>query len=550
MSGHYLAGTLVTAALLLSAPQPATRSAAPMFVIGGMLVQHRTQQPLAFARVTILQNEHPERHASLTTGANGRFTFTDVPQGKYTLQAEVRGQRRNFEQDGPYSTGIVTGPGLDSEHIVFSFPAATSLSVSVVDEENEPVAAARVLLFTKRIEAGWPSIEMASESSTDTEGSARFAHLEPGTFYVAASGRPWYAQDPAMFQGSELHVQTEADLNVAFPITYFGATQRPESASAIHIAEGETQKVQIALRAVPAAKIVLSDVAGSPNPARGGQVNALLEGIGPSGIRFPAYSQATDVAGERQLSGFAAGEYVVSLSAFTPKTHWQSLGSSRLNIAGEMKLNAAEMPRTGVGGRVSLEGASDLSGLQSVLLGEPFTRQAAVCPVGKDGTFHCTMGGGMNASLMPGSYEIRLQSNDLYPKSINVKGVSFAGGLLDVRDGREAELSIVAARGLTKVNGTAMREGRPVSGAMILLVPQNSANGNVAIPRDQSDSDGTFTLRQVYPGRYLLLAIDHGHDLAYHDPKVLQPFLPGSQVVEIPAAQDHPITVTVQHRER
>ena len=58
---------------------------------------------------------------------------------------------------------------------------------------------------------------------------------------------------------------------------------------------------------------------------------------------------------------------------------------------------------------------------------------------------------------------------------------------------------------------------------MILLLPRD---GNPdEIRRDQSDSDGTFTLPDVLPGHYTLIAIDNGHDLAYQDRAVMSKYL-------------------------
>ena len=114
----------IIAVALMCATLYGQTPSARKFVIAGMVVRDPSQQPVKGARVTITQNDHTERTASLVTGADGRFTFTDVPSAKYTLQAEVHGEQRTFEQDGMFSTGIVTGPALDSEHIVFRFPVS------------------------------------------------------------------------------------------------------------------------------------------------------------------------------------------------------------------------------------------------------------------------------------------------------------------------------------------------------------------------------------------------------------------------------------------
>jgi hypothetical protein len=90
-----------------------------------------------------------------------------------------------------------------------------------------------------------------------------------------------------------------------------------------------------------------------------------------------------------------------------------------------------------------------------------------------------------------------------------------------------------------------MQDTKPVAGAMVLLVPQNR-NLNPTPHRDQSDSDGSFTLFAVPPGRYTLIAIDDGHGLAYANPQLISPYLPQGQVVDVPL--DKPVSIQVQRR--
>ena len=106
---------------------------------------------------------------------------------------------------------------------------------------------------------------------------------------------------------------------------------------------------------------------------------------------------------------------------------------------------------------------------------------------------------------------------------------------------------VTAAPGLTKLDGIALRNGKPYPAAMVLLVPQPLNQGN-GIPRDQSDSDGTFTLPDVHPGRYSLLAIDHGRDLEYHNPKVLAPYLAHAETIDLPSNGAAAVQVNVQPR--
>jgi hypothetical protein len=99
---------------------------------------------------------------------------------------------------------------------------------------------------------------------------------------------------------------------------------------------------------------------------------------------------------------------------------------------------------------------------------------------------------------------------------------------------------------LGEISGTALRDGKPVSGAMIVLVPENFQSNGSLIRRDQSDSDGTFTLRAVLPGKYTVLALENAWDLEWLNPAVLMPYLPGGTPLEVNARQKYSIKVKAE----
>jgi Carboxypeptidase regulatory-like domain len=99
-----------------------------------------------------------------------------------------------FRGDEDCSTGIAVGPGLDSEHMVFPLTVSASISGSVVDEEGEAVRQAQIWLFHKGVSSGRSRITMRNSQVTDSSGSFHFSHLAPGTYFVAAQARPWYAE--------------------------------------------------------------------------------------------------------------------------------------------------------------------------------------------------------------------------------------------------------------------------------------------------------------------------------------------------------------------
>jgi hypothetical protein len=60
---------------------------------------------------------------------------------------------------------------------------------------------------------------------------------------------------------------------------------------------------------------------------------------------------------------------------------------------------------------------------------------------------------------------------------------------------------------------------------MVVLVPKNMAAWPALIRRDQSDSDGSFSLRDVIPGSYTVVAIEDGWNLDWARPEVIGRYL-------------------------
>ena len=100
--------------------------------------------------------------------------------------------------------------------------------------------------------------------------------------------------------------------------------------------------------------------------------------------------------------------------------------------------------------------------------------------------------------------------------------------------------------GAGQIFGTAMRNGRPIDGVLVLLLPESGEDLDSDLRQDQTDSDGSFVLAAITPGKYRLLAIQEGWDLDYRNPAVIKPYLLKAQSVEIDPNDIKKLTVDVQ----
>jgi len=126
------------------------------------------------------------------------------------------------------------------------------------------------------------------------------------------------------------------------------------------------------------------------------------------------------------------------------------------------------------------------------------------------------------------------------------------GHTLTVPEDVSLTVSLSLVEGKVSVEGLAKRAGKPASGAMIVLVPKDPEGNQELFRRDQSDLDGSFTLRSVVPGSYTLIAIDDGWDLDWALPGVLAPYLKHGRAIKVEdqtrGALDVPDAVEVQKK--
>jgi hypothetical protein len=91
-----------------------------------------------------------------------------------------------------------------------------------------------------------------------------------------------------------------------------------------------------------------------------------------------------------------------------------------------------------------------------------------------------------------------------------------------------------------------MHGDKPVTGAMIVLVPEDVDNNRSLIRRDQSDSDGTFTLPAVLPGNYTVIALQNGWDMDWQSVAALAPYVKGGKAVSVATNGKYEVKVVVQ----
>jgi len=138
--------------------------------------------------------------------------------------------------------------------------------------------------------------------------------------------------------------------------------------------------------------------------------------------------------------------------------------------------------------------------------------------VSADGTFEIP-------TVSPGWYDVTVPNIGSFSiKSVSATGARVTGLRVQFGGAGPAKLAIIMSAALGSIDGIVKSDGKSIAGAMVVLVPEDPMHHDQWFRRDQSDSDGTFSLGQILPGKYTLLAIRGGWDLEWSRPEVLERF--------------------------
>lgn len=517
---------LIATAQAKSAKAPATG----VYRIAGTVVNGLTGAPVPRAVVEVLSVEDSHTVASVTSDTEGRFALDGLAEAKYQLVASKRGYRTAFydEHEG-FNTAIVTGPDQDTEHLTFRLSPGAVLQGVVTDDGGDPAENARVMLFKQPSHHGLDQqVTLAQSNLTDDTGAYEFSNLEPGNYVVAVATQPWYA----LHNWNSLHRSNDqtgdensALLDVAYPITYFDSATDEASASTIRLTSGSREEANISLHAVPALHISVQlprRTDGSVIPPELRQfVFGLDVGVGDQGV--PDESKGDVLrSGKIEFTGIAPGHYelsegdpprIVDLDATVSEQIDPNAGSPTLAVTGSMRMaSGAALP---VGTRLVLT-PRDRSH------GHPENAEMQ-----RGGRFSFP-------AIAPGTWTLSGEGggNVLPVIAISTGSENYAGNVLAVHD---HALDIVATlgQGTTSVDGFARKGNKGFAGAMIVLVPKETALKDALTRRDQSDSDGSFSLKQVIPGKYTVVAIENGWDLDWSKPEVIARYLTKGTAVTV-----------------
>src|SRR3979490_2160983 len=121
----------------LAQAQPANISQATHsggYKIAGTVVSRADGHALSRARVFVRQARDQQKFQSIVTSADGKFAFSGLPAGKYSVEGSKRGYiSAAYDQHDQFSTAIVTGAGFDTETLLLRLAPVAVITGRVLD---------------------------------------------------------------------------------------------------------------------------------------------------------------------------------------------------------------------------------------------------------------------------------------------------------------------------------------------------------------------------------------------------------------------------------
>jgi len=505
----------------------------------------RTQVQLAGAGVT---------GRSVLTDGEGRYVFTALPAGRYTLRVFrggyinlAYGQRSPTEPARPVD--VDEGQALAGVDIVL--PRGGAITGRVVDEFGEPILQAQVqaLRYTYQPSGERVLQPGAGAAVTDDLGQFRVYGLNPGEYVISATSRNQFLPMDR-FDANALAFGGQAQEGYA--PTYYPGTTSPGEAQTITVGLGQELSVQLQL--VPAR---LAQVSGAVFDGQGRPVNGSPVMLRPAagGLGGQNRSVNTNPDGAFTIPNVAPGDYLVDVRP-RPQPVNNGPGGPRANVGASMAdaefasvpvsvdgdvtgLHIVTGKGASISGRVVFEGTPPGRGLRVRVVAQLADPQRAIGLPGAnqeegivdaDGTFELTHITGpvfLRVTLMGANGGPAPTQINFMTKSVIVDGADVADVPFDpTRRGRVANVTLVLTDKVTDIGGVVTDgHGSLVESTTVMIVPEDLPAG-VSPQRFQrilrSDREGKFSVRGMPPGRYIAIAatsIDAGQQ---YDPSLAQ----------------------------
>ena len=493
-------------------------------------------QPLRKAQVRIVAGEIRENRMA-TTDANGRYEFTEVRAGRYTISASKGsyvnvsyGQQR--PTDAPKPLEILDNQTV--ERVDLTLPRGSVVTGRIVDEYGEPAPEIQVAAQRYQFMQGQRRLIPAGRTvATNDIGEFRLFGLPPGQYYLSATWRNENAMNPA----------ANADDRTAYAPMYFPGTTNANEAQRVTLAAGqELNDLVMMLKPMKATRVTGTAMSADGKP----MMPAMVLVAQSSGFGFGMISSGqVRPDGTFTINGLAPGEYTLRVQrmgvpGLDPETAMTTITATGEDIA-DVHLVGAK-PSTATGRLIVDPAAAPSLPPAIMLMSFPVQNGGIPAPpppparVSDDYTFELKMAPGLMRITLGGGFggpptgwairSVRLNGVDVTDAGVDVKPNEDIGGL-------EVELT----NKLTTISGLVTNaRGETVKEYSAIAFAQDREQWKGATRYQGSgrpDQDGRFKITGLPPGDYYIVALDRMDPGQSSDPDFLNAIVIKATAVSI-----------------
>jgi hypothetical protein len=509
--------------------------------------------------------------ASVTTDADGRFSFQNVEVGLYSLNVLRDGYaRQSYGQrvpGGPASAiRVVAGQPVKAN---INLLPAGNISGVIRGRDGEAQTGVPVqLLRATYSSTGQRTFQVEGTSRTNDRGEYRLYWITPGRYYVSAG--TVHGPNRSLTANAPIASPNEIPER-SFTFTYYPGVADAVGAALIDVNPGaELRGVDFTVAGQELRRIrgrILDATTGAPPRAVG--LSLAYRTLAGSSGSFNAGEKYDAKTGEFELRNIPAGSYVVQAVASDdiPLHESETLlrvgplatrpnarvpvvvtasdldGVSLILNAGVMipgRITVEESTLTSVEGwnriRVPLKPTLDSSFGPGSQPAAPVPQQPHA-----DGGFEVL-------GVSPGEFSVGPLTglpSGFYIKSARFNNQDVLSQPLRFSGGVGGALEIVISSKAGQLEGTATSNRAATAGARVVLVPERDRGRTDLYKTTAADAAGHFTFRNIPPGDYRVFGWEALESYAYFDRELLRRVESQSVPVHVSESAASNITVNV-----
>lgn len=516
-----------TLAASLPAQQPTATGETPVkekvkASIEGQVFNLNTGAPVrkVTVRLTGRQTTPSSRPTNLTvqTGDDGHFAFADLDAGKYQLSAQKPGFVGNtYGARRPMTGGtpLTVGEGQRVKDIVFKLMPGAVIAGKVLDEEGEPMANVSVMALQPRIVGGKKRmISEGTGANTTDLGEFRISGLPPGQYVVQASMHNFNFGETTKADGP-LPDKPELGYVTTF---YPNVTDQSAAASVTVGAGAELRGIDVKVVKTKVFRIRGKVVA--PELPKGRSVMVMLLANNSLGFSMFGQAQAQPPDLRFEFKNIVPGSYAINALVSQegrPQVAVMPVEVGDAHVDGVVIAASAPHDVHGTVKIAEREAQVDASTIDinlmpagMMLFGAP---QATV-----ESDLKFTV-----KNVSPGKYRVNALAlpDNCYVQSIAYGGQDIPEDGVDMSGGGAIEV-VISTTGAQLDVTTADRDGRPIAGAALALIPKDRPR--TEMKAGTSDQNGQASFKSLRPGDYKIFAFEDVEGGAVQDTEFMKDF--------------------------